>query len=176
MLAGPGDGKAFLIEQPLDVQNVFDVFTAIHALPGGALHRLQLRKLRLPKSQNVSRQMAEPGNLADAEIKFVGDQHVAGLSFGRGFVAGAHQHFRNGACHGRRLNSHTRVFTTTRPAEQPKFFSNRTFEATSCVDRTTKNPSEGASPERLQNFCSRETSPLAINVSFSFSLPFSLLA
>jgi hypothetical protein len=122
VLARSGDREAFLVEKLFDMQNVLDVFAAVHALSGAALYRLELGKFGFPEAQNVRRQMTETGNFTDTKIKFVGDQYVTGLhlALGRGFIAGAHQHFRNGVCRGRR-KLHTRIFTTTQPREQPKF-------------------------------------------------------
>jgi hypothetical protein len=121
MLARASNREAFLIEQLFDVQNVFDVLAAIHALSGAAFHRLELGEFCLPESQNVRGQVAKAGNFADAEIKFVGNQHVAGLHLRRSFGAGAHQHFKNGVCRGRRLKLPHRVSITDGPQEQPKF-------------------------------------------------------
>src|SRR5580693_1987670 len=49
VLARALDGVSLFVEQLLDAQHTFDVAPAVHALAGAALHRLQLRKLALPK-------------------------------------------------------------------------------------------------------------------------------
>ena len=65
-VARAGDGESFVVEQLLDAHHALNVATPVHALPGAALDRLELRKLRLPEAQHVGRQPAQPGNLADA--------------------------------------------------------------------------------------------------------------
>jgi hypothetical protein len=63
---------------------------AIHALAGAALDRLEMGKLGLPKAQNVGRQAAELGDLSDAKIKLIRDDHVGGPEVGAGgLVAGS---------------------------------------------------------------------------------------
>ena len=48
------DRKAIFIKESFDSNHGFDVAFAIHSLPGAAFDRFQLRKLRLPKAQNIS--------------------------------------------------------------------------------------------------------------------------
>jgi hypothetical protein len=90
LLAGAGNGESFLVKQPLDMQHVFNVFAAIHSLPGTAFNRLQLRKFRLPKAQNVGWKPTEAGYFANPEIQSVRNHNVGSLTnFDGGFAAGA---------------------------------------------------------------------------------------
>src|ERR1700759_1014541 len=68
-----GNGVAFAVEKTLDAQRHFDVASAIETLAGAPLVGLELRKLALPETQDVGRNVAEPGNLTDAEVEFVRD-------------------------------------------------------------------------------------------------------
>ena len=52
------DRETLFIEQLLDSQNAFHVAPAVHALPGAAFHRLQLREFALPEAQHVGGQPA----------------------------------------------------------------------------------------------------------------------
>src|SRR6266568_6106456 len=65
--ARAGDGKPFVVQQPLDAPDHFDVFAAIHAVPRGGLHRLQHRKLRLPVAQDEGLRVGQAADLADAK-------------------------------------------------------------------------------------------------------------
>src|SRR5713226_7941413 len=67
MAARTGDGKPFVVQQPLDAPDHFDVFAAIHAVPRGGLHRLQHRKLRLPVAQDEGLRVGQAADLADAK-------------------------------------------------------------------------------------------------------------
>lgn len=71
LLARSGNGEAFVIQQRLDANERLDIFAPIHPLAGAALDRLQLRKLRLPKTQNVGRQLAKSGNFANSEVQLL---------------------------------------------------------------------------------------------------------
>src|SRR5262249_55802744 len=71
LLARARDSEAFLVQEFLDSQHSFYVLAAVHALPGVALDRLQLRKFCFPKAQNVCGQVAEVRNLSDAEVELV---------------------------------------------------------------------------------------------------------
>ena len=53
LLARAHDGEALLVEQLLDMQDAFHIPSAVHALPGAAFHRLELRELALPEAQHV---------------------------------------------------------------------------------------------------------------------------
>lgn len=67
---GPGDGKAFVIEQALDFKYGFDVFAAVQAMAAGALHRLQRGKFGFPVAQDEGLGRGEPADFADAEKRF----------------------------------------------------------------------------------------------------------
>src|SRR5690242_9436268 len=71
--AGSGDGVALVVEKALDAEYHFDVAAAVEALAGAAFMRLEGGKLALPEAENVGRQIAESGHLADAEVKLVRD-------------------------------------------------------------------------------------------------------
>ena len=72
-LAGAGDGVSLVVEKALDSQGHFNVAAAVEALAGAAFVRLELRKLALPEAENVGRDVAEPGDFADAEVELVRD-------------------------------------------------------------------------------------------------------
>src|SRR5580704_11604667 len=74
LLAGAGDGESLFVEKLLDAENALDVALAVQALAGAAFDRFDLRKFGLPEAQHVGGQVAEGGDFADAEIKFVGDE------------------------------------------------------------------------------------------------------
>src|SRR5580698_6826917 len=71
LLARARDGETLVVEQFLDVQHIFHVTLAVHALAGAALYRLQLGKLRLPKAQDIGWQLAQAGDFSDAEVELV---------------------------------------------------------------------------------------------------------
>ena len=68
LLAGAGAGESLLVELLLDAQDAFDVALAVHALTRAALHRLELRELGFPETQDIGRQTAQGGYFADAEV------------------------------------------------------------------------------------------------------------
>ena len=76
------DGKSLFVEELLDSKNRFNVLLAIHALPGAALDRLQLREFRFPEPQHIGRQPAKIGNFADTKIKLVGNNDFIPVRFG----------------------------------------------------------------------------------------------
>ncbi len=81
VLARTCNGEALVVQKFLDTQKDFNVLTPVHPLPCAALDRLQLRKFGLPEAQDVSRQAAEAGNFADAEVKLVGNYDFAALPY-----------------------------------------------------------------------------------------------
>src|SRR6266849_3052754 len=86
-----GDGEPVFIEQLLDAQHRLHVAPAVHALTGAALHRFELRKLGLPKTEHVSVQPAKACDLADPEIQFVGNNDFrTPVLPGGGFRSGTH--------------------------------------------------------------------------------------
>src|ERR1035438_4003354 len=78
MLAGPGDGEALVVEQLLDAQHILHVTLTIHSLPSAALDRLELRELRFPEAQHVSRETAKAGDFTDTEVELVRDDRIGG--------------------------------------------------------------------------------------------------
>src|SRR6185503_4574005 len=64
---------ALSIHQSLDLNRDLDVAFAIEPLPGPALVRLQLRKLRFPESQYVWLNFQKTRNIPDLEIETIGD-------------------------------------------------------------------------------------------------------
>lgn len=72
-LARAGDGVALAVEEALDAEGHLDVAAAIETLAGAAFVRFELRKLALPEAQDIGRDIAEPGDFADAEVKLVRD-------------------------------------------------------------------------------------------------------
>jgi len=84
LLTRAGDSEAFFVKKSLDAEHGFEVLTAVHALPGAAFNRLQLRKFGFPEAKNVGGKAAELRDFADAEVEFVwNDDFVAagGLGF-----------------------------------------------------------------------------------------------
>lgn len=93
MLACAGDGESLIVEKGFDAKDVFDIFLAVHALAGAALHGLDLGKFGFPEAENVGRELAELGDFANAEVKLLRNQDViGGMRFACGFCAGAHVH------------------------------------------------------------------------------------
>jgi hypothetical protein len=72
-LASSGDGVALVIEEGFYAEGHLDVAAAIEALAGAAFVRLELRKFALPEAEDVGRDLAEPGYLADAKVELVRD-------------------------------------------------------------------------------------------------------
>ena len=62
------------VNQALDLQRQLHVASAIEPLPGSALVGLQLRKLRLPKTQNVGFHAAQAGDIANLEVETIGNR------------------------------------------------------------------------------------------------------
>ena len=96
------DREALFIEELLDSQDAFHIPPAVHALPGAAFYRLQLRELALPEAQHVGRKAAQRGHFPDAEIQLVRDENFIRLVFaivlGRALFSRSH-------CSDRRLES-----------------------------------------------------------------------
>src|ERR1700735_4878193 len=61
------DCEPFLVEQPLDLENSFDIFATIQAMTARAFHRLQHGKFRFPVAQHESLCRRQPADFADAE-------------------------------------------------------------------------------------------------------------
>src|SRR5690625_1389272 len=64
-LLNPLDGVAVAVEQIANAAQQFDVLGTVVPPPAAALERLDLRKLRFPKAQNVLRDIQLPGNLTN---------------------------------------------------------------------------------------------------------------
>ena len=62
------------MNQALDLQRHFHVALAVEPLAGAALVRLQLRKLRLPESQDIGLNVANSRNIANLEIETIWDR------------------------------------------------------------------------------------------------------
>ncbi len=62
------------VNQLFDLERQLHVTTAIKPLPCSALVRLKLRKLRFPESQNIGLDTAKLRNVANLEIKTIGDR------------------------------------------------------------------------------------------------------
>ena len=69
-----GQRIALAVDQLLDPQRQLDVMAAIEPLAGSAFVRLEKRKLRLPKTQNIRLHAANTGRIANFEVEAVGDE------------------------------------------------------------------------------------------------------
>ena len=72
-LSRAGDGVSLVVEQRLDVEHGLDIAASVETLAGAAFMRLELWKLRLPEAQHVRGNIAEAGDLSDAEVELVRD-------------------------------------------------------------------------------------------------------
>jgi len=61
------------VDQVLDLQSQLDIMTPIKPLAGSAFVGFELRKLRLPKTQDISFDFADAGHIANLEVEAVGD-------------------------------------------------------------------------------------------------------
>jgi hypothetical protein len=66
-----GNGIALVVEEGFDAKSHFDVATAIKTLASATFMRFELGKLALPEAQDVCRDVAEFGDVANAEIELV---------------------------------------------------------------------------------------------------------
>ena len=64
-----GDRIALIVQEPLDAEGHLDVATTEETLTGSALVGLELRELAFPEAKDVGGDVAEPGDLADAESR-----------------------------------------------------------------------------------------------------------
>src|SRR6202044_893078 len=64
---------AFTVDEAFDLESHLDVAAAIEALACAALAGLELRKLRLPKAEDVGFNLADAGYVANFEIETVWD-------------------------------------------------------------------------------------------------------
>lgn len=65
------DRISLVVKQRFDVQDRLHIAAAVQPLAGAPFVGLQLRELTLPEAQNVSWNVAEPGNLSNAEVQLV---------------------------------------------------------------------------------------------------------
>ena len=68
-----GQSVALGVDEALDLHRHFNVAPAVEPLSGPAFVRLQLRKLRLPKSQNVRFYTAKFGDISNFEVEAIRD-------------------------------------------------------------------------------------------------------
>src|SRR6185437_3343976 len=158
MLARPGDGEAFFVEQFLDAQNAFNILAPIHPLPGAAFNRLQLRELRFPKSQHIGWQLTKRGDFPNAEVQPLGNFHF------RVFFGFAHRfskplRFLNCNSFSSRMRSSSRFYHYAAPETTGFFNSTPSFLL------QMKTPLEELHPARGLK--------LNIRVGISFSASFS---
>ena len=73
-LAGAGECVSLGMDQLFDLKNQFDVAPAVKPLAGSALVRFELRKLRLPKAQDIRLDLADARNISNLEVETVGYQ------------------------------------------------------------------------------------------------------
>jgi hypothetical protein len=97
LLAGAGNGEAFLVKQFLDAQNTLDIFVAVHALTGAAFDWFEVGELGLPEAQDVGGQSAEVRDFPDTEVEFFWNDDVRGSEMGAGgFVTRTQRGSRGG--------------------------------------------------------------------------------
>ena len=72
-LTRAGDGVALAVEKALDAERHLNVAATIETLAGAPFVGFELRELALPEAQDVGWDITEPGDFADAEVKFVRD-------------------------------------------------------------------------------------------------------
>ena len=83
-LAGAGECVSLGMDQLFDLKNQFDVAPAVKPLAGSALVGFELRKLRLPKAQDVGLDLADARNVTKLEVETVGDRgRVGGALLGK---------------------------------------------------------------------------------------------
>jgi len=78
-LTGAGERIALSVDQVLNFQSQLYVAAAIKPLAGSALIGFELRKLRLPKAQDISFDAADASDIANLEVEAVGDRGQAGV-------------------------------------------------------------------------------------------------
>jgi hypothetical protein len=72
-LAGSGNGVALSVHQPLDLQGQFHLSSAVKTLTGSTFIRLELGKLRFPKTKDVRLDAAQARYVANLEVQPIGD-------------------------------------------------------------------------------------------------------
>jgi hypothetical protein len=71
-LARARERIAFRVDQVLNLQRHLNIMTPIKPLAGSALVGFELRKLRLPKTQDIRFDFADAGDIANLEVEAVG--------------------------------------------------------------------------------------------------------
>jgi hypothetical protein len=85
-----GDGVALVVEQGLDAEGGFYVAFTVEALASAAFVGFELGEFGLPEAEDVGGDVAEFGDVADAEVELVrNDDGVGGNGFAD-WVMGAH--------------------------------------------------------------------------------------
>ncbi len=95
-LARAWDGVALLVEQRFDVEDGFDVATAVESLAGASLVWFELGKLALPEAQNIGGDVAEARDLAYAEVEFVRDVGPGGWGVSADWLVLCHAKVQEG--------------------------------------------------------------------------------
>jgi hypothetical protein len=72
-LASAGDGVALVVEKTLDAKGDFYLFFPVETLSCAAFVGFQLGELGLPEAEDVGRDLAQSGDVADAEVELVGN-------------------------------------------------------------------------------------------------------
>jgi len=79
-LPGTGNRVPLGVDQALDLESQLNIAATVETLAGSTFVGLELGKLRLPKTQDIGLDLANPGHVSNLEIETVGD---------RGLVEGA---------------------------------------------------------------------------------------
>ena len=89
-LAGAGDGVALFVEEALDAEGHLDVALAVEALARATLVGLELRELCFPETENVGRDIAQLGYIANAEVELVRNDGWLGCNCFADWMMGGH--------------------------------------------------------------------------------------
>lgn len=73
-LAGSGQRVSLGVDQAFDFKGQLDFAAAVKPLAGAAFVGFELRKLRLPKAQNISFKLAKARHISNFEVEAVGDR------------------------------------------------------------------------------------------------------
>ena len=73
VLTGAVDGEPFLVKESFDLKDQLHIFAGVKALARGRPPGGDLRELRLPEPQNMSRHLRDRADFPDFEIELVGD-------------------------------------------------------------------------------------------------------
>ena len=115
---GTRNGEPLVIEKLLNSDYVLHVRTTIGALAGVAFGWLELRKLSLPETQDVSRQAAKAANLSNAEVELIGNNYLARV-FARG-ILGRFMHEPHGRRAAERILSRLKINVNRNKSEFDK--------------------------------------------------------